>query len=330
MNDFIEKLKARFGTKNIIVGAVVVVLILGFGIQYFIGDGRGVVPMGGVQTVTDGGYEKAVQGRAINYKSGGIAMDSIAPMPPIPGPGTPPSTAKVPTADRKVIQNGSLDLLVRKAEESISAITGIAINHKGFVEGSNVYEVSDGVKAGTITIRLPAADFAPAIAEIKNLAVKVKSENTNSQDVTAQFVDLEAQLKNYRAEEEQYRQIMARAVKIEDVLNVASRLAEVRGRIEQTQGQMNYLSRQVDMSTISVSLTSEAEVQVFGIVWRPLTVIKQAFKSLLENLTKFADSVIFFVFALPIIGIKIVIFALVLWILWRVFRWAKRKFFATW
>lgn len=323
MNGFIEKLKARFGTKNIIVGAVAIVLILAFGVQYFggavsnrstVGLAPGVAP--------DIGYGNAVQGRDV-YESGGASGKSLI-YPPVPV--TPPSTSQEPTAGRKVIQNGSLDLLVRSAEETISLIKGVAASHKGFVEGSNVYEVSDGVKAGTITIRVPSTDFAPAIEEIKKLAVKVQKESTNSQDVTAQFVDLEAQLKNYKAEEEQYRQIMARAVKIEDVLNVASRLADVRGRIEQTQGQLNYLSRQVDMSSIYVSLTSEAEVQVFGIVWRPLTVVKQAFKSLLEDLTRLTDSVIFFVFALPIIGIKILIFALALWILWLVFRWARRKF----
>ncbi|MEK7507457.1 MAG: DUF4349 domain-containing protein [Patescibacteria group bacterium] len=326
MNDFIEKLKARLGARNLFIG-VIVIIILVAGFEYFSGVytklSSGV--LGEPSGVSVGAYGKVVQGR-YEYESGGVA-DSIM-YSPTPEPGVPPSTPKVPTSDRKVIQNGSLDLLVRKAEETISAIGSIAENHEGFVEGSNIYEVSEGVKAGTITIRVPATDFSPAMEEIKKLAVKVKSENTNSQDVTAQFVDLEAQLKNYKAEEEQYRQIMARAVKIEDVLNVASRLAEVRGRIEQSQGQLNYLSRQVDMSSISVSLTSEAEVQVFGIVWRPLTVVKQAFKSLLENLTKFADSVIFFVFALPLFGIKILIFVLVLWILWRVFMWAWRKFFS--
>lgn len=318
--DIIEKLRSQYGTRGIVGGLAVIALVLFIAFSYF--GGPAYIPrQSGISE--SGGAVGVMPSYPGAYNKGMATRDSIFP----PEPGVPPSTPQVPTVDRKVIQNGSLDLLVQKAEETISAIEGIAGKHKGFVEGSNVYEISEGIKAGTITIRVPAADFFPTMEEIKKLAVKVQSENTNSQDVTAQFVDLEAQLKNYKAEEEQYRKIMARAVKIEDVLNVAQRLAEVRGRIEQTQGQLNYLSRQVDMSTISVSLTSEAEVQVFGIIWRPLTVVKQAFKALLTDLTHFADSAIFFVFGLPILAVKVLIFLFGLWILWKIFVWARRKFF---
>ncbi|OGZ53502.1 MAG: hypothetical protein A3B25_02330 [Candidatus Ryanbacteria bacterium RIFCSPLOWO2_01_FULL_48_26] len=321
--NIIEKLKSQYGTKNVVGGILAVALFLAV-VLYFVNPKDRLY-----QTNESGGVSGGAMGGIVMpsytgaYGKGEAVRDSF--MPPVPG--VPPSTPKIPTADRKVIQNGSLDLLVQKAEETILAIGGIAERRNGFVEGSNVYEVSEGVKAGTITIRVPASDFAPAMEEVKKLAVKVKSENTNSQDVTAQFVDLEAQLKNYKAEEEQYRQIMAKAVKIEDVLNVASRLAEVRGRIEQTQGQLNYLSRQVDMSSISVSLTSEAEVQVFGIVWRPLTIVKQAFKSLLESLVQLTNSIIFFVFGLPVLIIEVLLVALVVWLLWKIFKWARRKFF---
>ena len=321
--NIIEKFKSQYGTKGFFGGLVVLALILAAAFSYF----GGPTYMPRQSGISEGGGALGVMpSYPGTYDKGMATRESMFPPLP-PEPGAPPSTPQVPTVDRKVIQNGSLDLLVRKAEEAISAIGGIADKHKGFVEGSNVYEVSEGVKSGTVTIRVPSTDFSAAMSEIKQLAVKVQSENTNSQDVTAQFVDLEAQLKNYKAEEEQYRQIMARAVKIEDVLNVASRLAEVRGRIEQTQGQLNYLSRQIDMSTISVSLTSEAEVQVFGIIWRPLTVVKQAFKALLTDLTRFADSAIFFAFGLPILAIKVLIFVLVLWILWKIFVWSKKKFF---
>ena len=80
------------------------------------------------------------------------------------------------------------------------------------------------------------------------------------------------------------------------------------------------------MSTISISLTSEAEVQVFGITWRPLTVVKQSFKNLLGDLTGIVDWLVWFVFALPGIILKIGIFLVIVWIVVKVCVKIYRKF----
>ncbi|MFA6552542.1 MAG: DUF4349 domain-containing protein, partial [Candidatus Paceibacterota bacterium] len=119
--------------------------------------------------------------------------------------------------------------------------------------------------------------------------------------------------------------IMSRAVKIQDVLDVSSRLADVRGRIERTQGQMNYLSRQVAMSTITVSLTSQAEVEVFGIVWRPLTVLKQAAQNLIADLAGFVDYLVYLLFKLPILILRLALFVFILWAIWKLGLAAKRR-----
>jgi hypothetical protein len=154
----------------------------------------------------------------------------------------------------------------------------------------------------------------------KKVAVKVSNESVSSNDVTAQYVDLEAEVKNYKAEEIQYREIMSKAVKIEDVLNVSAKLAEVRGKIDRTQAQINYLSRQVEMSTISLSLTGESEVKIFGIVWRPFTVLKQSIRNLFADLANLADWIIGFIFRLPVLIIKLVLFVLVIFVAIKVFK----------
>lgn len=258
------------------------------------------------------------------YYAEEASLDSVSRMKAPTYGGAPASTPSLP-ADKKIIKNGSLSLLVKNADESIANISAIAGQNGGFVENSSVYEASEGVKSGSVTVRVPSSGFDQTMSAIKDLAVKVKNENTNSRDVTAEYIDLEAQIKNYQAEERQYQAIMDRAVKIEDVLNVASRLADVRGRIERTQGQLNYLSRQVDMSTISVSLTAEPEVKVFGIVWRPLTVLKQSAKSLLADLAGFVDWAIKFVFKIPVYLLRLAVAVVIVWALWRILLWTKRK-----
>lgn len=230
---------------------------------------------------------------------------------------------------RKIIRNGSLSILVNKAEEVAGGLQGIAERLGGFVASSRVYEVSAGVKSGSVTIRVPADKFNEAITDIKKLAVKVESESTNTSDVTEQYVDLEAQLKNLRAEEAQYLEIMKKAFTVDDTLKVSRQLSNVRGNIERIEGQLKYLSRQVDMSTISVSMTAESDIEVFGIRWRPLFIIKQSFRNLLTGLTGYVDSMISFLFKLPVLILWVVTIAIFIVIIWRILKWVKRRFFSV-
>lgn len=227
---------------------------------------------------------------------------------------------------RKIIRNGALSLLVKKAEEAVQSIQALANNLGGFISESRVYETSGGSKSGTITIRIPADRFDEAMAEIKKMAVKVESETTSAQDVTEKFVDLEAQLKSAQAQEAQYLEILEQAITVEEVLKVQQKLGETRGTIEKIQGQIQFLSRQVEMSTISVSLTSEADITVFGIRWRPLFILKQSFRNMLRGLAGYIDAMIAFIFFLPRLilwSATIVFFSI---IGWRIFHWIWRKF----
>jgi len=205
--------------------------------------------------------------------------------------------------ERKVIKNGYLSLLVEKAEETAENIKEKAEQAGGFVEAVQIYEVEEGVKSGSITIRVPASRFNETMSAIKDLAIKVEKEQEDARDITEQLIDLEARLKNRKAEEEQYLEIMEKAETVEDILKVSSRLSTVRGNIERLEGQIKYLSEQVDMSSIRIYLTSEAEVEVFGIRWHPLLVIKKSLKGLINGLTTYVDSVIAFFFALPVIAL---------------------------
>ena len=139
------------------------------------------------------------------------------------------------------------------------------------------------------------------MAEIKTLAIKVSSEDTSARDVTEEFVDVEAQLKNLKSAEDQYRAILNKAYTVEDILAVQRELTNIRGQIDSMQGRLNYLSRQIDMSTISVSLVSEADVQVFGVVWSPIQQIKEGVRDMLQSIVNFIDTVIAFIFFLPAI-----------------------------
>ncbi len=310
----------QYHKKAVVIGGVVVTLLL-IGILFISGALFG--SSGGVD-VSRGGFAPLESfdstsnfSRSVKTSRGMIIEPEF------------PSLQEGDLSEKKVIKNANLVLVVKKIEQAISTIKNIADSSGGFVESSSVYETGDDKKGGSVVVRVPEDAFDASLGEIKDLAVKVSREDVNTRDVTEQFVDMEARLKNMTAEEGQYLGIMKRAVKIEDVLNVAKRLSDVRGRIERLEGQLNYLSRQVDMSTIRINLTAEADVEVFGIVWSPISVIKQGVRDMLQSVVDFINAIIAFMFKLPIILLWIAFTASLLWIGWKGVIIIKRKFFRS-
>ncbi len=217
--------------------------------------------------------------------------------------------------DRKIVKNASLDILVKKIEDTAEKIRMLVSQHDGVVDSSNVSSQGIDTKYGTMVIRVPNEQFDIVVREIGSLAVKVNSEQVTSEDVTLRYVDLEARLKSKKAVEEQYVVLLQKANKVEEIVAVHAYLDRVREDIEVTQAQLNYLSNQVSMSSISISMTSEAEVKILGITWHPITTIKQSFRNALKDVADVIDWCIRFVFALPGIILQILVVVGVVWVL---------------
>lgn len=226
--------------------------------------------------------------------TGGMAaMDAVIPSAqPAPMPAMARSDSKMlmPYAltagetaaqvDQKIIKNGYLQLTVEKVAEVASKITEMATRRGGFLQNSSVTERGDGTYSGDITVRIPAMEFEAAMAEAKSYATLVRNETASGQDVTEQYTDLEAQLRNARAQEETYLEILKRAATIEDILSVQDRLGSIRAQIESLQGRLQYLENITAYSTVRVSLSEEPSVRLPTREFRPFAIVKEAFQTL--------------------------------------------------
>lgn len=238
-----------------------------------------------------------------------IAMDSIAV-----GRESAPNNAPV-AIDKKIIKTGNLSLKVEKAEVAAESITNIAKLNKGEVANSNFSESTRGVKSGSITIRVPYQNFDTAFAEIKKIATQVTYETSNAQDITAEYIDLEARLKNTQAEEASFVALLSRSGKIDDILAVTKEVARTRGEIEQLQGQLRYLNSQTDMSTITAELSEDVEIASASQDWRPWQVIKLSVKQLITSGQNFINGLIaFLIVVLPML----LIYVLIIWLLYYI------------
>jgi ElaB/YqjD/DUF883 family membrane-anchored ribosome-binding protein len=241
-----------------------------------------------------------------------VALKSIASVPQ--------SSAAV---DRKIIRTTSMSLIVQHPAEITQQIASLADALGGYLVSSE----SGGESSATLTIRVPANRFDEARSQVRKLGLRVESEKVDAQDVTTQYVDQDASLRNLRAEEAGYLDILKQAHTVKDMLAVTEQLSNVRGQIEQQQAEFNTLSKQVETVAISISLRAESETQVFGLNWRPLYQIKLALRDGLDAVGNYATAMISILFYLP---------SVILWLgtifiagfgSWRLVRWAGRRWF---
>ena len=163
--------------------------------------------------------------------------------------------------ERKIIRNADLQLEANAPEEAQQKITQIAESKGGFVVEST--QSSSDVKATTrdtvtMTIRVPSAKFDEALGEIRQAASRVIVESVKGQDVTEEFIDIEARLKTQKALEAQFLEIMKRSNSVADALNVQTEIARVRGEIEKIEGRKRFLESQASLSTIKIKLQTPA------------------------------------------------------------------------
>jgi hypothetical protein len=157
------------------------------------------------------------------------------------------------TVDRMIVRTGDISMIVEDVNAAIDRISKTADQSKGYVVSSNSWRDGERLR-GTISIRVPSGDFGSIMTAISQLAVEVTSQTTSSQDVTEEYVDLTAKLKNLQATEQQLLQIMAKAEKVEDILAVERELSNARSQVEQTTGRMQYLEKTATTSLIQVRL----------------------------------------------------------------------------
>lgn len=195
----------------------------------------------------------------------------------------PPTEQAAPAefTERKIIREGDLYFECRDIEETDTFLKNETKNLKGFI--SNESSSSYGERTEKrLTIRIPTDQLDPLIQKIQDHAVKIENINIRSEDVTEQFIDVEARLKTKKELEIRYTELLKVARTVDEILGLERELANVRGEIESMQGRLNYLSDRVSLSTLNVSFYVEGEM-AFGFISK----IKEGGKNGWKNLQWF-------------------------------------------
>jgi Domain of unknown function (DUF4349) len=169
--------------------------------------------------------------------------------------------------NRKILRNADFQLEVADPTVAQRQITSIAESQGGFVVTSESKQRDGGDPAKqevdvSLVLRVPALQFNSALEQIRATANRVIQEKTTGQDVTEEFIDLEARIKTQKALELQFLEIMKQANKVADALEVQRQIAEVRTEIEKLEGRKRFLENRASLSTITINLQSPAAIAV--------------------------------------------------------------------
>ncbi|MBU0467578.1 MAG: DUF4349 domain-containing protein [Candidatus Omnitrophica bacterium] len=164
---------------------------------------------------------------------------------------------------RKIIRSASMDLKVKDCEDAGASIRMLAQKNNGYVVNSNIYRNSDGSKYGHTEIKVPPSNFFGVLTLLKSVG-EVNNESINGEDVTEEYVDLQARLNNsIKVRDRLYKILDEQAREVKDILEVERELARLGEKIETIEGRMKFINRKVDLATITVSY-SEPRSLVLG------------------------------------------------------------------
>lgn len=220
----------------------------------------------------------------------------------------------IPKSKRMVIYNANMDVTVQNFNKTRSQIQTLVLQSGGYIVNSSFSKTDTGKQTGNITVRIPEQAFHSFMNQVDQIAEDVKQSHVQGQDVTKQYVDLNARLNAKMEVKDRLDSYLKKAKDTSDLLKISNQLADVQQQIEQLKGQIHYLQNHSALATISISMTetskgipNQGDLNTWGKIHQSFV----ASLNLLINIV--SELVIFFVGYSPILIILLIIAFLIFW-----------------
>jgi hypothetical protein len=232
-----------------------------------------------------------------------------------------PAANRAPAIPRKLIRTVDLRLEVKDSAAVAKKVEALVNGMGGFVAASDAQRVGD-LLTYTMTVRVPVDHYDQALNAMRGLSVRVNREHQQVEDVTDQYIDLDARRRTLELTETELRGLLAesrqKGRKVGEIMEVYQRLVEIRSEIEQIQGQINSFDKRAALSTINLELVpTEAAKPVADTSWQPSDTVRASFRSLVGFLRWLMDFLIYALIVLVPVGLVILAGILILRWLWR-------------
>jgi hypothetical protein len=222
--------------------------------------------------------------------------------------------------ERKIIYTARMELRVADLDAARDKLDALLAAVKGYVAKSDETGKTGSIRMGTWKVRVPVAKFHGFLTDVQALGELI-SKSSDAQDVTEEFVDTEARLKNLKAEEAVLNKLLQeKAQSTADLLAFRQQITQVREQIERYQARLDTLSRLTSLTTIDIVLREDKAfvpdtAPTFG------TAIGRTFHDSVETLESFGKWLVLTLVALsPWLPFILIGF----WLFWRAIRGSRR------
>lgn len=159
-------------------------------------------------------------------------------------------------ANTKIIKTANLRFATANIDESYALVQKSAQKYKAILQNDNTGKDYYSVYRN-VTLRIPKQHFDAFINDLSKGVAYFDRKEISAQDVSEEFVDLEARLKAKQTLENRYLELLSKANKVSEILEIEKELANIREEIEAKQGRLQYLQSRVAMSTITIEMYTE-------------------------------------------------------------------------
>ena len=200
--------------------------------------------------------EAYIQQREQSSLASSLATDEPAP-PPSPSQSSGGELAAPESVGPMVVQTESLSIVAKNYDEANAAVQRLVTAHGGYIEKLDAKAQSGDSRSLSVALRVPAKELEGLLVDLRKLG-HVEEESKSNEEVSAEYVDLQARLKVAQATERRLVELLgARTGRLEDVLDVERELARVRAEVESMQGQSALMLHRVSYATVQVELSEE-------------------------------------------------------------------------
>jgi hypothetical protein len=224
------------------------------------------------------------------------------------------------SSDRMIVRRASLALIVQDTEASFRRLQEIAADQGGWISSLETGQTVQGSLQTSVSIQVPVEAFNQMLAQLKAMDAELLSERITSQDVTADYVDLDARARNLELAEQELQELLEaareRGEKAQGILSIYDELVGIRQQIEQLKGQMNLLEHSAAMARIDVALIPE-EVAPPPPGFDAGRVLSDAWKEVVHTLEEIATALLWALAFAPLVLPPLLVVALVVWLVAR-------------
>ena len=235
---------------------------------------------------------------------------------------------------RQIIANANISLIVAKTETAMAGVEQIASDLGGYLSDVELskgrYEQTEELR-GSMTLRVPSDSLEEALERLQALATDVHYLNIDRQDVTDQYSDLDARLRNLRATETELLALLTEVrerpnAKAEEILAVHRNLTQIREEIETLQGRKNLLDNQIGFSTVRVELIPDSiNRPIVEEPWSANGPVRNALRALVATLQGLLTALIWaFLYLTPLLLVVLIPLAILIWLV-RIWVGRRRK-----